>query len=114
MVSPEKRAAVPALWPSWLNPRRIALGGIVLLFVDAILSPLLTPAGFSRAAAALPQLLAPESLRALAYMAAPALSLSLVCVLPAMHARSAVRAALGCLAAGVVFGVVTFAGGTRC
>jgi hypothetical protein len=102
---------VPALWPSWLNPRRIALGGVILFFVDAILAPLLMPAGLWLATAALPQILAPESLRALAYMAAPALSLALVCLLPAMHGRSAIRAALGCLGAGMVFGMVTLAGG---
>jgi hypothetical protein len=103
---------VPALWPAWLSPRRIALGAVILLLVDAVLGPLLSPAGLSRAAAAQwPELFTRESLRALAYMFVPAVASSLVCARAAMHGRSAARAALGCLAAGVVFGLVTFVGG---
>jgi len=110
-MSPSHETAVPALWPSWLNPRRIALGGVVLLFVDMIMSALFTPAGLASVPTAVPQLLTWEFLRSLAFMAAPALVLSLICLRAAMHGRSAVRAALGCLAAGTVFGMVTLAGG---
>ena len=57
-----RRPHVPVLWPSWLNPRRIALVGAVLLFADASLSSLLTPSGLPLAGAALPS--APANARA--------------------------------------------------
>ena len=110
-MSPLHETAVPALWPSWLNPRRIALGGVVLFFVDMILSDLFTPAGLASVPSTLPLHFTTEFLRSFALMAAPALVLSLICLRAAMHGRSAVRAALGCLASGTVFGMVTLAGG---
>jgi hypothetical protein len=108
-MSPSPEPSVPALWPAWSSPRRIALGGLILLFADMVVS--ITPALLPLAGEALRQLFSLESLRALAAMGLPAVTLGLLCAWPAMHGRSALRAALGCLGAGLVFGVVTYVGG---
>jgi hypothetical protein len=71
----------------------------------------LTPAGLSDAGRALTELSTRQSLGGLASMVLPAVSLGLVCARAAMHARSARRAVLGCLGAGVVFAFSTFSGG---
>ena len=102
---------VPALWPSWLNPRRIALGGAVLLFIDMVLPPWLTPAGLALGAAAMRAAMGLDYMRGLAWCVLPAVLMGLWCAGAAMRARSAARAALGCLAAGFVFSALTLAGG---
>ncbi len=83
--------AVPALWPPWLIPRRIALAGVGLLFVDMIFGDLFTPAGLPFAQAALPQFLTTQFLRSFAFMVAPALVLALVCLRAAPRARGDAR-----------------------
>jgi hypothetical protein len=101
---------LPALWPTWLGPRRVAVGGGVLLFANMALHPTLSRAGLSLAGAAWRDALTPEAIRGMALMVMPAVVLGLVCAARAMHARTALGAVLGSLGAGVVFGVATEAG----